>query len=94
MFVFILALAFVYRECNEDIVFDAAASNTHGMPQSWSDSPLPRRRRTESTNEIYKTSYIAKDWRGPRSETVGPSKYEVAYRNPGKILTIVLVISA
>ena len=92
MFVCILALAFVYRDCNEDIVFDAAASNTHGMPASPSISPLPRRLRLGPIT--YRTSYIPKDWKGPRSETVCPSIFEVAYGKKGKLLTIVLVISA
>ena len=94
MFVFILALACVYRGCNEDIVFGAAAANTHGMPESYSDSPLPRRCRTVSANQTYRTSFIAKDWVAPHSETVDHSILEVPYGKEGKILNIVLVISA
>ena len=54
MFVFILALACVYRGCNEDIVFDAAASNTHGMPRSPSPTPEPRLPRTVSTHVTHR----------------------------------------
>ena len=94
MFVFILALACVYRGCNEDIVFDAAASNTHGMPRSPSPTPEPRLPRTVSTHVTHRRSYVDKDWAGPPSEKIGPSTYDVVYGSKRKILTITLVISA